>query len=90
MYLGDIFMDGWKGYSKRQKIQVGILFAIWVLFGIANTLLQKINVISQMQYIDGLFAWTLLAAAFAVVTWFILGKKDDQQKDTVKQHMNLL
>lgn len=73
-------MDGWKGYSKRQKIQVGILFAIWVLFGLVNTILQNINVISQRQYVDGLFAWALLAATFAVVTLFILRKKVANRK----------
>ena len=68
-------MASWKGYSKRQKIQIGILFIIWVLFGLVVTILYISNVFNQIDYIYGNLAWTLLAATFAIVTWFVLKKK---------------
>ena len=77
-------MASWKGYSKRQKIQVAILFIIWVLFGLVVTVLYISNVFNQIEYIYGDLAWTLLAGIFAFVTWFILKKNDSQQKTTVK------
>lgn len=61
-------------------MQVAILFAIWVLFGLAVTALYVSKVFNQIEYIYGDLAWTLLAGTFAVVTWFILKKNDSQQK----------
>ena len=68
-------MSSWKGYSKRQKIQVAILFIIWVLFGLVVAILYISNVFNQIEYIYGDLAWTLLAGIFAIVTWFVLKKK---------------
>jgi hypothetical protein len=75
MCLGDIFMISWKSHSKRQKIQVVILYVIWGLFGLIVTLLYISNVISTVWYAYGILAWSLLAAAFAAVMWFILRKR---------------
>jgi hypothetical protein len=70
-----IIMASWKGYSKRQKMQVATLFIIWVLFGLINTLLYINNVTIQIHWIYGELGWILLGSIFAVVTWFILRKK---------------
>ena len=77
-------MASWKGYSKRQKIQFGILFIIWVLFGLVVTILRLSNVFNQIDYIYGDLAWSLLAGIFAIVTWFVLKKNASQQKTTMK------
>ena len=67
-------MSSWKGYPKRQKVQFGTLFIIWVLFGLVVAILYISNVFNQIEYIYGLFAWTLLAGIFAIVSWFVLKK----------------
>ena len=68
-------MSSWKGYSKRQKIQLAILFIIWGLFGLVVITLSTSNVFNQIEYIYGLIAWTLLTGICAVVSWFILKKR---------------
>ena len=67
-------MASWKGYSKRQKIQVAILFIIWVLFGLVVTILYISNVFNQIEHSYGYIAWLLLGGIFAFVTWLILKK----------------
>lgn len=84
MPIRGTIMASWKGSSKRQKIQVAILYTIWVLFGLVIAVLRLSNVISQLEYGFGLIAWAVLAGIFAIVIWFIFRKKDSQQKTTVK------
>ncbi|MGO8807710.1 MAG: hypothetical protein ACLQO7_14160, partial [Candidatus Bathyarchaeia archaeon] len=65
-------------------IQIGILFIIWVLFGLVVAILYVSNVFNQIDYIYGNLAWSLLAAIFAFVTWFVLKKNHSQQKRASK------